>query len=313
MNNNEQRWEQVLQIMEKSMKSHKYQLWISELRLMKVDDELHAVFVSAIDPFKGAYVMKQYGKDLDKAAEIAFGAGYRIYVTYDKQRYNENDSLSVRDNEFAIVEGDNGYSHLVRMLLLTNSDVSDDELCNIVFRVEERVRREKMAYEDELKKILEEEEEHTEKLKDEYILALAKKTTEDIKLKLIDAIKKVKITEENNDVTVRCVCDATQKYLKREMKCNAKEIEKSPKKLLLFKKHNEEYDYKIDPDKKEEFKKYREAVISITGEYGIEVELYLYQDRYNQYYSTSCVIEGNSTDNSVKLVAIASRKIFMKS
>lgn len=143
MNNNEQRWEQVLQIMEKSMKSHKYQLWISELRLMKVDDELHAVFVSAMDPFKGAYTMKQYGEELDYAAEIAFGSGYRIYVTYDKQRYNENDSLSVRDNEFVIVEGGEGYSHRVRMLLLANSDVSDDELGSIVFRAQDRVRREK--------------------------------------------------------------------------------------------------------------------------------------------------------------------------
>lgn len=149
MENKQNKWEQILKIMETSMKPHKFDLWISDLELIKVDDELQAIFVSARDPFKGAYAMKQYGENLDKAAEIIFGAGYSVYVTYDKRRVQEDDNLSVRSNEFTLVESNGGYKHRVRMLLLTNTDIDDDELDNVIIRMQKSAKRDR-EYEEKI-------------------------------------------------------------------------------------------------------------------------------------------------------------------
>lgn len=139
----EEKCEQILKIMENCVEPHKYGLWFPELQLMKVDEELQAVFVSTDDPFKGAYIMSTYGEKLDKAAEIVLGAGYKVYVTYDKERKQEDDHLSVRDNEFTIVTNGIERKHRVRMLFLTNTDVDDDEVFNVLTRMQDCARRQK--------------------------------------------------------------------------------------------------------------------------------------------------------------------------
>lgn len=141
MKNKEQKWEQVLKVMESSMELAKHELWIAGLQLMKVDEYLQAIFVSARDPFKGAYVMDKFGENLDRAAEIVFGSGYKVYVTYDKKRKVEEDYLSVTDNEFTLVKDGDDYKHHVRMLLLTNTDVTDDDLDNIILRMQDCMKK----------------------------------------------------------------------------------------------------------------------------------------------------------------------------
>lgn len=139
----EEKCEQILKIMEKCVEPHKYGLWFPELRLMKVDEEMKAVFVSTDDPFKGAYIMSIYGEKLDKAAETVLGTGYKVYVTYDKERRNDDDFLSVRDNEFTIVTDGIESKHRIRMLFLTNTDVDDDEVFNVLTRMQDCARRQK--------------------------------------------------------------------------------------------------------------------------------------------------------------------------
>lgn len=139
----EEKCERILKIMENCVEPHKYGLWFPELRLMKVDEEMQAVFVSTDDPFKGAYIMSTYGEKLDKAAEIVLGTGYKVYVTYDKERRQEDDFLSVRDNEFTIETNGIERKHRVRMLFLTNTDVDDDEVIDVISRMHECARREK--------------------------------------------------------------------------------------------------------------------------------------------------------------------------
>jgi len=66
-------------------------------------------------------------------------------VTYDKERTKDDDNLSVRSNEFTIVEREDGegYKHRVRMLLLTNTDIDDNELENVIIRMQESTKRDR--------------------------------------------------------------------------------------------------------------------------------------------------------------------------
>jgi len=137
----EEKCERILKIMENCVEPHNYGLWFPELRLMKVDEEMQAVFVSTDDPFKGAYIMSTYGEKLDKAAEIVLGTGYKVYVTYDRERRREDDFLSVRDNEFTLTTDGITREHRVRMLFLTNTDVDDNEVVDIIARMQDCAKR----------------------------------------------------------------------------------------------------------------------------------------------------------------------------
>jgi len=119
----EQKWELILKIMESSMKQHQYKYWLEELMLISIDEEKKLIFAGLSDPFRVAYVTSQFGTNLNKAAEMVYGEGYRILTTYDEPVEQKKDRLVV---ESVCFDGENN----LRLMMAKSADISETEIVN---------------------------------------------------------------------------------------------------------------------------------------------------------------------------------------
>lgn len=123
MKNREQKWEQTLKVMESSMKQHQYKYWLEGLKMISIDEENRIIFAGLNDPFRAAYVTSQFGANLNKAAEMIYGEGYRVLTTYDEPDELKKDRLVV---ESVCFDGDNN----LRLMLAKSADISEKEIIN---------------------------------------------------------------------------------------------------------------------------------------------------------------------------------------
>ena len=145
MKNLQQKWEQILKVMESSMKSHQYNYWLSGIQLLSADEEQKIIFAGLNDPFKVAYVAESFGTNLSKAAEMICGQGFRIMLTFDELLESDENSMKVHSVCF---DGDDK----MRLMLAVNKDIADEELVawklGEFAHIEEKTSRDRTLQED---------------------------------------------------------------------------------------------------------------------------------------------------------------------
>ena len=117
-------WENVGNIMKNTMSGLRFDIWLADLQFEKVDEDEQVVRIGCRDPFRAAYIVRQFGDDLDKAVQLVYGEGFRASIAFDKALETEEDRLKVHTTSYDV-------EHKVRAMLVVNYDVDDEELIGL--------------------------------------------------------------------------------------------------------------------------------------------------------------------------------------
>lgn len=127
-------WENVGNIMKNTMSELRFDIWLADLQFEKVDEDEQVVRIGCRDPFRAAYIVRQFGDDLDKAVQLVYGEGFRVSIAFDKDLEVKDDRLKAKMTSY-------NAEHKVRAMLVVNCDVDDEELIDLKLGEFAEVRR----------------------------------------------------------------------------------------------------------------------------------------------------------------------------